>query len=254
MNIFKLIKSGSRAHAQWANAAGHATVRAAAGTAEEAGMLSKTLGWMGRHKYTTALLTIGGTKVLTGQGAVESAKQIGSWLLLDSKNNTGELGKDIAHQVGDTIAGEGGAEKVDDIFSGLKNFITNPAEGLGSVFKNMFGGLGNMLGGIFGGNGGNLLSIGALIPALFLTFGRYGFLGKVFGILLGAFAFSNMFKGTMLSSVTQAVGIGRDNPVQSAQDIVNDPKKQKEISDAAAQNFDILAQEEFEGETVKSRI
>ncbi len=247
--VEELVKKGSKAKEQWKAAAnvGEKVVVEGSGTSMKAAAKG-LLRTMGEHKKLSALGTIAAVKATTGQGALETSKDVLSWLVLDEKRDTGNLGKDIVHQVAYSGGGDETVEKVDDAFSGIKDFLSNPVDGIGGIFKNIFGGIGDMAGSIFGGNGSKLLGIGTLIPALFLTFGRYGFLGKVMGAMLAVFAFSNMFKGGLINAATQAIGVGQGsvgNQVLSAQD-------QRELSAAAANRYDMLMEQEDE-DTVKAK-
>ena len=90
------------------------------------------------------------------------------------------------------------ASNVDSHFSGIGNF-----------FKNLFGGGGgDMIGHFFGNIGrGNVsgMSIVGLVAAAFMVFGRFGWLSKIAGALLGALIIGNN------SRVAQALPNGGGN-------------------------------------------
>ena len=98
----------------------------------------------------------------------------------DVQRLTGKAGEAV--DAVNTVAG-----KMDTQFSGISDF-----------FRNMFGGVGcDMIGNLFGNIGkGNVsgMSIVGLVAAAFMVFGRFGWMSKIAGALLGAMIIGNNSK------------------------------------------------------------
>lgn len=92
---------------------------------------------------------------------------------------TGESVKELKEKAGETIEAAGNAVAgIDSKLNGVSNFLQETSSG----------GLFNMLGGFLRNLGrGNVsgLNIVGLVAAAFLVFGRFGWLGKIAGALLG---------------------------------------------------------------------
>ena len=113
------------------------------------------------------------------------------------------IGEETTQKVGDTVSNIGeGMKEVKDSVTGLtENFndaITSADSkwsGMTNFFRGIFGGNGvDMFGNFFGNLAkGNVsgLSIAGLVAAAFLTFGRFGWLGKIAGAMLGMMLIGN---------------------------------------------------------------
>lgn len=127
------------------------------------------------------------------QPVIESAKEYGKTVLdvalgdEDSDAITDSLSKakNTVNDVKDTITeGKGLLSSLNDSLGGIKTFISNITGGEGlNMFGNFFGNIGK-------GNVSGMSFIG-LIAAGLLTFGRFGWLGKIAGALLGMMMIGN---------------------------------------------------------------
>ena len=157
--------------------------KAARGTGHVIGVTGKTLGSAALHPQRTLM---GAGKAMQ-TAAVGSAAGYVTWEKLTTD-------KSVARIVGDAVIGENATEavntvagKMDTQFSGISDF-----------FRNMFGGVGcDMIGNLFGNIGkGNVsgMSIVGLVAAAFMVFGRFGWMSKIAGALLGAMIIGNNSK------------------------------------------------------------
>ena len=164
-------------------------------------------------------------RTLTGAGKAMKTAAIGSaagyvtWEKLTTD-------KSVARIVGDAVIGEGATDTVAQTADGVRELtgkageavaaVNNAASnvdshfsGIGNFFKNLFGGGGgDMIGQFFGNIGrGNVsgMSIVGLVAAAFMVFGRFGWLSKIAGALLGALIIGNN------SKVAQALPNGGGN-------------------------------------------
>ena len=113
------------------------------------------------------------------------------------------IGEETTQKIGDTVSNIGeGMKEVKDSVTGLTENVNDAITSADSKWSGMT----NFFRGIFGGNGvdmfgnffGNLakgnvsgLSIAGLVAAAFLTFGRFGWLGKIAGAMLGMMLIGN---------------------------------------------------------------
>lgn len=124
--------------------------------------------------------------------------------------------KSVARIVGDAVVGEktidSVGKKVDgvaDTISGFKETASNAVESVNNAISDVgskWNGMSNFLQGVFSGNGGNMLgsffsnlgrgnvsglSLAGLVLSAFLIFGRFGWLGKIAGAVLGMMMLGN---------------------------------------------------------------
>lgn len=120
--------------------------------------------------------------------------------------------KSVARIVGDAVIGESATDTVaqtaDDVrelkdkageavdaVNNAASSVDNKFSGISDFFGNMFGGGGgDMIGNFFGNIGrGNVsgLSIVGLVAAAFMVFGRFGWMSKIAGALLGMMIIGN---------------------------------------------------------------
>ena len=118
--------------------------------------------------------------------------------------------KSVTRIVGDAVVGEGTMEsvsnKVDTAIEGVNDLKEKVGETVSTMNEAMtdvnskWSGMSNFLRGIFSGNGGNMignffsnlgkgnvsgLSLAGLVVSALLVFGRFGWLGKIAGAVLG---------------------------------------------------------------------
>ncbi len=124
--------------------------------------------------------------------------------------------KSVTRIVGDAVVGEGTMEsvsnKVDTAIEGVNDLKDKVGETVNTMNEAMtdvnskWSGMSNFLRGIFSGNGGNMignffsnlgkgnvsgLSLAGLVVSALLVFGRFGWLGKIAGAVLGMMMIGN---------------------------------------------------------------
>ena len=120
--------------------------------------------------------------------------------------------KSVTRIVSDAVIGEEATNAIAGTASDVKELKGKAGEAVGSMNNAMgdinskWSGMSNFFRGIFGGNGlemfgnffknlgkGNVsgLSLAGLVTAAFLTFGRFGWLGKIAGAMLGMMLIGN---------------------------------------------------------------
>lgn len=102
-------------------------------------------------------------------------------------------------------------EKVDENMESISSSVSGVSgawSGIGSFLKNMFGGNGlDMLGNFFGNIGkGNVsgLSMLGLVASSLLIFGRFGWLGKIAGALMGMMLIGSNSRGVQIEQPSQS--------------------------------------------------
>ena len=153
--------------------------------------------YVGWEKLTTdksVARIVGDT--LVGEDAVDQVKE--------TMNDV----KDLKEKAGEAVDAVGDAmTDVNSKWSGMTKFMRGLANGEGlNMFSNFFGRLGN--GNVSG------LSIAGLVASAFLIFGRFGWLGKIAGAMLGMMMIGNN------------AGLRLSNPV--AEGMANAPAPQEE--------------------------
>ena len=137
--------------------------------------------------------------------------------------------KPIARTAADVLVGEETVDKgleiacrasdrvenmVENVGEGVENFSSSVSgasdawNGAGSFLQNMFGGNGlDMLGNFFGNIGkGNVsgLSMLGLVASSLLVFGRFGWLGKIAGALMGMMLIGSNSRGVQTEQPSQS--------------------------------------------------
>lgn len=176
-------------------------VRAARGTGHAVGATAKATGSAALHPART--LTGAGNALKTA--AVGSAAGYVTWEKLTTDKSVTRIVGDavIGKEATDTLAGtaddvrelkEKTGEAVDAVH-GAANQMGGVAGGIGNFFRNMSGGTGGELFSNFFGNiaKGNVsgMSIVGLVAAAFMIFGRFGWMSKIAGALLGMMIIGN---------------------------------------------------------------
>lgn len=139
--------------------------------------------------------------------------------------------KSVTRIVGDAVVGEGTMEsvsnKVDNAIEGVNDLKEKVGETVSTMNEAMtdvnskWSGMSNFLRGIFSGNGGNMignffsnlgkgnvsgLSLAGLVVSALLVFGRFGWLGKIAGAVLGMMMIGNN------ANMSQLLGGQRQTP------------------------------------------
>lgn len=175
--------------------------KAARGTGHVIGVTSKTLGHATLHPQRT--LTGAGIAMKTAAtgGAVgyvaweklttdkSVARIVGDAVIGERKTDTvaqtADSVRELTDKTGDAVdAVNNAASSVDNKFSGISDFLRNLSGG----------GAGDMIGNFFGNiSRGNVsgLSIVGLVAAAFMVFGRFGWMSKIAGALLGMMIIGN---------------------------------------------------------------
>lgn len=178
----KAARSGSYAIGATGRTVGGAVLHpqrtlAGAGKAMKTAAAGGAIGYVAWEKLTTdkSVARIVGDAVI-GESAT------------DTVTRTAEDVRELKDKAGEAVdAVNHAASSVDSKFNGISDF-----------FKNMFGGGGgDMIGNFFGNIGrGNVsgLSIVGLVAAAFMVFGRFGWMGKIAGALLGMMIVGNNSK------------------------------------------------------------
>lgn len=148
--------------------------------------------------------------------------------------------KSVTRIVGDAVVGEGTMEsvsnKVDTAIEGVNDLKDKVGETVSTMNEAMtdvnskWSGMSNFLRGIFSGNGGNMignffsnlgkgnvsgLSLAGLVVSALLVFGRFGWLGKIAGAVLGMMMIGNNANmSQMLGGQRQAPQIAQAEPQQ----------------------------------------
>ena len=148
--------------------------------------------------------------------------------------------KSVTRIVGDAVVGEGTMEsvsnKVDTAIEGVNDLKDKVGETVNTMNEAMtdvnskWSGMSNFLRGIFSGNGGNMignffsnlgkgnvsgLSLAGLVVSALLVFGRFGWLGKIAGAVLGMMMIGNNANmSQMLGGQRQAPQIAQAEPQQ----------------------------------------
>ena len=148
--------------------------------------------------------------------------------------------KSVTRIVGDAVVGEGTMEsvsnKVDTAIEGVNDLKEKVGETVNTMNEAMtdvnskWSGMSNFLRGIFSGNGGKMignffsnlgkgnvsgLSLAGLVVSALLVFGRFGWLGKIAGAVLGMMMIGNNANmSQMLGGQRQAPQIAQAEPQQ----------------------------------------
>ena len=211
-------------------------------------LLKATLRYGGRAAKATAS-SVGGAvihpqRTLRGLGTATKTAAVGGaaayvgWEKLTTD-------KSVVRIVGDAVVGsdtiDSVSEKVDGVTSSvseLKDSVGGAARSVNDAITNVdskWSGMSNFLRGIFSGNGGNMfgnffsnlgqgnvsgLSLAGLVLSALLVFGRFGWMGKIAGAVLGMMMIGNNANmAQVLNGKQQAL----PSPVQNKQ--LSEPTK-----------------------------
>ena len=186
--------------------------------------------------------TIRGLGTATKTAAVGGAAAYVGWEKLTTD-------KSVARIVGDAVVGPETIDNVSDKVDGVANTVTELKESVGGAVDTMnnamtsvdskWSGMSNFLRGIFSGNGGDMfgnffsnlgkgnvsgLSLAGLVLSALLVFGRFGWLGKIAGAVLGMMMIGNN------ANMSQVLGGGQQKPLAQDTPQRELPKPQAQVS------------------------
>ena len=166
---------------------------------------AKTVG----HTVLHPQQTIKGMGTATKTAAVGAATGYVAWEKLTTD-------KSVARIVGDAVVGSDTIDSVGEKVEGVSNAVSNLGETASNAMNgvseavnganNNLNGISNFLGSMTNGNGGNMfsnffsnlfsgnvsgMSMLGLVASAFLIFGRFGWMGKIAGALLGMMMIGN---------------------------------------------------------------
>ena len=166
---------------------------------------AKTVG----HSVLHPQQTIKGMGTATKTAAIGGATGYVAWEKLTTD-------KSVARIVGDAVVGSDTIDSVGEKVEGVSNSVSNFGETASNAMNgvseavnganNNLNGISNFLGSMTNGNGGNMfsnffsnlfsgnvsgMSMLGLVASAFLIFGRFGWMGKIAGALLGMMMIGN---------------------------------------------------------------
>ena len=177
---------------------------------------AKTVG----HTVLHPQQTIKGMGTATKTAAVGAATGYVAWEKLTTDKSVARIvgdavvGSDTIDSVGEKVEGVGNA--VSNLGETASNAMNSVSEAVGGASNNL-NGISNFLGSMTNGNGGNMfsnffsnlfsgnvsgMSMLGLVASAFLIFGRFGWMGKIAGALLGRMMIGNN------ATLQQAMGGG----------------------------------------------
>ena len=166
---------------------------------------AKTVG----HSVLHPQQTIKGMGTATKTAAVGAATGYVAWEKLTTDKSVARIvgdavvGSDTIDSVGEKVEGVGNA--VSNLGETASNAMNSVSEAVGGASNNL-NGISNFLGSMTNGNGGNMfsnffsnlfsgnvsgMSMLGLVASAFLIFGRFGWMGKIAGALLGMMMIGN---------------------------------------------------------------
>lgn len=166
---------------------------------------AKTVG----HTVLHPQQTIKGMGTATKTAAVGAATGYVAWEKLTTDKSVARIvgdavvGSDTIDSVGEKVEGVGNA--VSNLGETASNAMNSVSEAVGGASSNL-NGISNFLGSMTNGNGGNMfsnffsnlfsgnvsgMSMLGLVASAFLIFGRFGWMGKIAGALLGMMMIGN---------------------------------------------------------------
>ena len=166
---------------------------------------AKTVG----HTVLHPQQTIKGMGRATKTAAVGAATGYVAWEKLTTDKSVARIvgdavvGSDTIDSVGEKVEGVGNA--VSNLGETASNAMNSVSEAVGGASNNL-NGISNFLGSMTNGNGGNMfsnffsnlfsgnvsgMSMLGLVASAFLIFGRFGWMGKIAGALLGMMMIGN---------------------------------------------------------------
>lgn len=170
------LKYGGKAAKETVKSAGTAVIHPqqtlrGLGTATKAAVVGGTAAYVGWEKLTTdkSVVRIVGDAVVGSDNIDSMSEKVDS-----IGDKVGSIGDKVSNAV----------DNVDSKWNGMSNFLKNITSGNGG---NMFG---NFFSNLVHGNVSGL-SIAGLVVSALLVFGRFGWLGKIAGLILGMMMIGN---------------------------------------------------------------
>ena len=162
----------------------------------------------GLGKATKTAVVGGGMGYLAWENIVNDKPIVRTTADVLVGEETVDKGLAVAGEASDKVGNvmEKVGENMESISSSVSG-ISGAWSGIGSFLKNMFGGNGlDMLGNFFGNIGkGNVsgLSMLGLVASSLLIFGRFGWLGKIAGALMGMMLIGSNSRGVQMEQPSQ---------------------------------------------------
>mgnify|MGYP006372955005 CR=1 FL=1 len=198
---------------------------------------AKTVG----HTVLHPQQTIKGMGTATKTAAVGAATGYVAWEKLTTDKSVARIvgdavvGSDTIDSVGEKVEGVGNA--VSNLGETASNAMNSVSEAVGGASNNL-NGISNFLGSMTNGNGGNMfsnffsnlfsgnvsgMSMLGLVASAFLIFGRFGWMGKIAGALLGMMMIGNN------ANMSQVLGGGQQKPLAQDTPQRELPKPQAQV-------------------------
>ena len=167
----------------------------------------------GLGKATKTAVVGGGMGYLAWENIVNDKPVVRAAADVLVGEETVDKGLEVASTATEKV--EAATQKAGEALSEMKNTVSSMSEswgGVGNFLKNLSGGNGmDMLGNFFGNLGkGNVSGLGilGLLASAFLVFGRFGWLGRIAGAVLGMMLIGNNSQVVQ----TQAATIRQEQP------------------------------------------
>lgn len=167
-----------------------------------------------------------------GRAAKATASSVGSAVIHPQRTIKGLGTATKTAAVGGAVVGSDTIDTVSDKVDGVANTVTELRDSVGGAVDTMnnamtsvdskWSGMSNFLRGVFSGNGGDMfsnffsnlgkgnvsgLSLAGLVLSALLVFGRFGWLGKIAGAVLGMMMIGNN------ANMSQVLGGGQQKPL-----------------------------------------
>lgn len=187
---------------------GKKAVNSSAATTMGDAMIHPQRTLVGLGKATKTAVVGGGMGYLAWENIVNDKPIVRTTADVLVGEETVEKGLAVAGEASDKVGNvmEKVGENMESISSSVSG-ISGAWSGIGSFLKNMFGGNGlDMLGNFFGNIGkGNVsgLSMLGLVAFSLLIFGRFGWLGKIAGALMGMMLIGSNSRGVQMEQPSQ---------------------------------------------------
>ena len=164
---------------------------------------------VGLGKATKTAVVGGGMGYLAWENIVNDKPIVRTAADVLVGEETVDKGLEVAGKASDKV--ENMVEKVGEGVENISSSVSGASgawSGIGGFLKNMLGGNGlDMLGNFFGNIGkGNVsgLSMLGLVASSLLIFGRFGWLGKIAGALMGMMLIGNNSRGVQAEQLSQS--------------------------------------------------
>lgn len=188
---------------------GKRAVNSSAATTMGDAMIHPQRTLVGLGKATKTAVVGGGMGYLAWENIVNDKPIVRTAVDVLVGEETVDKGLEVAGQASDKV--DSMIEKVGENMESISSSVSGASgawNGIGSFLKNMLGGNGlDMLGNFFGNIGkGNVsgLSMLGLVASSLLIFGRFGWLGKIAGALMGMMLIGSNSRGVQIEQPSQS--------------------------------------------------